>query len=61
MVLTLFVSAPITCRLFVGGHSNCDTKYPNLSITKINALNFLLLLLAMYLQIAFIFVSIFLK
>ena len=40
MVDTVFVSAPITCRMFVVGHSNFDTKYPCLSTTNSNVVHF---------------------
>ena len=40
MVVTFFVSAPITCRMFVVGHSNFDTKYPFLSATNSNVVHF---------------------
>ena len=39
MVVTLFVSAPIYCRIFAVGHSNVD-KYPCLSTTNSNAVHF---------------------
>ena len=38
MVVTLFVSAPITCTMFETGHENFDTKYSCLSATNSNGL-----------------------
>ena len=38
MVVTLFVSDRLTCRIFMVGHSNFDTKYPYVSTTNSNVL-----------------------